>query len=351
MKKKLLLLILILSSAVHAMDVSTKDDFYAGLNCAGDSFNCGNQTDNIIDPTGTFNVTIASADDGQTRAICAVFINNSIANAKTCIFRNTYSVNSCDSFSTVSLGNHSEYYVCPNSNLSTCGWNGQNSIPLLGLFNPANVFQINTSIVQTNEIIFISYICNGTPNSSVENPARYFRVVYTKGTQCDGNLIKSVVYDSTGQANLGTNETTCSSGTFCDPGLLRNFSISGNISGNFCTPGCDDNIKNGGETDVDYGGAICGNCTPNGKAADTYYQFAKEVQTGKGGRLTGATPFNQTYCSQGEDVGNVFIFDLLATLLTSGITIVFLIFIFGLILTFIAVTITRFIKRKKEGDR
>jgi hypothetical protein len=346
MKKLLFLLCLLLLPLAHAsLSPIITDDFYAGNNCSSDTFNCGTFNDSIIAQNGTFSVNISN-DDFQTRAFCAILISGSNATATTCIFRNSYALSSCDSFSTVSLGNHSDYFPCTSSNMSLCGWNNLGNISKFGNATPKRTFQIDARIAATTQIIFTSYICNGTPNTSTQNPTSYFRVVTNKQTFCAGNAYQSGISDNLGTAFF-SDPQICLFG-FCDPGLNQNISIQNNFSQSFCAGGCKNNIKDGGETDIDYGGVICGNCTPTGKAQDEFYGFAKELQEGNRSFLSNNDPFNASvYCPAGKQVAGVGLFDLLLVLLSGGFIFVFII-LFLIILIVLFVILGRFLKKKHK---
>lgn len=337
MKPSLLLLLLILPSVLAAG--MTVNDTYSSANCGGSVFSCGNSTDEIVNVGGTFNATIT--DDGMTDYLCAVFISGNNATAKTCIARQGLTNTSCDGVSNVLLGNHSDYYVCPSG--LNCGW-GKGSIPLLGTPSPTRAFQIDTSVANSQELLFVSFNC--TTGDQRQSATQYLRTVSSKGVTCSGNDYVSAVFDQFGTGVLGRG--SCATGSFCEPSYARNYSALSIVNDTFCTPGCYDNLKNGGETDVDYGGSVCGNCTGKGKANDEYYPIARELQEENGVRFTAATPFNATYCPAAQEASGGIFGTLAILLLVSAVMIILLLLIISGVGTAVVAGIVIFLKNRRK---
>lgn len=337
MRAALLLLLLIIPAAVLGIiDGLPQDDFASGSNCQGTSFSCGTASDGIVSLGGSINITL-TPDDGTTTAVCAIFLDGSTAQLSTCLFRQGQSTTSCDADHDVLLGNHSSYYVCP-SGLS-CAWNGQNGIPVF-LTTP------NTSSTGRWSVLYASYTCNGGSVTVNDGVAQTYHSIDAKGVTCSGTSIQSTAYDNYGGFLLG-GVASCESGGFCDDGSLRNYTTNAAMNGSFCTPGCYDNIKDGQETDVDYGGAVCGNCTPDGKQQDAFYPFAREFQEGNTTLITKNNPFNSTtYCAQGEDVAGASTMMLLYMMVLGGVACVLIATAAGLLLGLSGVGIAKLIKKK-----
>lgn len=348
----LLLVGLLAIHLVQAEIVSTfQDDFYSGSGCTGSSFDCGTSTDGIIKTSGNVNVTIT--DDGTTTYICATeFYRNGSFDIKTCIIRQGFNNTICDNpINSYDPGvqDKTNWYNCTSSDMSTCAWNGLGGIPVFATPTPSVAWQYDTDTVNTTQYEFVGFTCNTTPQLTFQPLDQYLRVASNKGTVCSGNQYQSVVFDDYGTGQLSTGQS-CTSGSFCDPALMMNYTITANITGQFCTPGCNDNVKNGGESDIDYGGSICGNCTTNGKAGDEFYGFSKELQENDVGILTNTNPFNVSYCPIGEEVGSASIASFGLILLIGGVIMFLLIGTVVLSLMLAVAGIVSFLKKRRKKD-
>lgn len=298
--------------------ISVLDDFFNGTNCNGDTFSCGTTNDLIDSVGGNYNVTIGN-DDGKMTMLCAIKIVGTTASVSSCLYRSGANSSSCDAVSEVANGNHSQYYAC-GANMTGCGWNANNGIPLFGIASPLYSFQLNTSAVGDYQYVFSEYSCNSTMVVASQLNNSVLHVAGNKGVLCNGNGYASVAYANNATMLGGTR--SCVGTAFCDDGILRNYSMVDPISGYFCTPGCHDGIKDGNETDVDYGGKVCGNCTPNGKNSDPYHMVAVELQESKGVMLSASAPFNVSFCDAGEQVIASSTTGFLIVLLVSGVILV-----------------------------
>lgn len=353
MKWELLLVSLILIVPVSAITSTTVyDDFSPGVNCVGDALSCGSGTDAIVHLTGTFTANLT--DDGLATYVCVLY-DPPVGSTSiwSCIIRQGFNTTICDPIIATTTSNYNKtfWYTCPSTNLTTCGWNGENGIPLLGENAPTDAWVFDTAVVNSSRLTFINFLCNVSPQVSASPVAVELHSFNTKGVICQGNDYASVIYDENSQGVSLGGPLSCSRGSFCDPALNANYSTSSTLNGTYCTPGCHDGAQNGGETDVDYGGFVCGNCSPDGRNSDAFYGFAVEMQESNLEDLSNSYPFNATeYCPLGEQVAGVSFAYLIVILLVSGIFIMVLSTIAGLGIFTIIVTVGKFINRKRRKD-
>lgn len=347
MKKELLLMTFLLCASLStALDVINTDDFGVGVNCSGTQYDCGTTTDRIVLLNGKISVNITD-DDGLATYYCATQIDNGNAFTKTCIIRAGFNLTICDDIiaATAPGLNKSYLYNCTSTNLSTCGWNGIGAIPYFATGNPSTQWQIDSANTNGSTFSFIEYICNDTPKVSIQGLDTAYVTTTTKGAVCTGDQYKSVVYSSIGPTDLSA-ALSCVEG-FCSISLEYNLTnMSQAFNQTLCTGGCHNFVLDGSETDVDYGGIVCGNCTPDGKINDAFYEFARDLQEENTTILSNTNHFNSNYCAIATESGTAGFGAFLFILILSVVMIIFMIVLIVLILFIILLILATYIKNK-----
>jgi hypothetical protein len=102
---------------------------------------------------------------------------------------------------------------------------------------------------------------------------------------------------------------------------------------------CYDGDRNQDETETDYGG-VCGNCSEDGKTNDVYWSVA--IESYSTGFFGTDEPFDaETYCEEGENSTG---FVVIIVMVGATLTLLFLLFVFGLFTVGIGTVVLPFIK-------